>query len=97
MFERPLEMLPCAGGADESALGLGGSEVGEAGVYEAAVDERNGQLFVLLDDGQLQVWDATSQTLRCADQVGIFNWRPHANPSPPHPRPSSPHPRWTST
>ena len=69
MFERPLEILPCASGADESALGLGCSEVGEAVVYEAAVDERNGQLFVLLDDGQLQVWDATSQTLRCADQV----------------------------
>jgi len=46
-------------------------------VYETAVDTRSGQLFVLLDDGELQVWDATSSILRTREQL-IVPERPSA-------------------
>ena len=52
------------------AAGAGAaSAAASAAVYEVAADDRTGQLFVLLADGEMQVWDAAAHTLHFSEQI----------------------------
>ena len=75
---RPLSYITCAkdlARADAAPGDEAAAPPAAARVYETAVDQRTGQLFVLLDDGELQVWDATSSVRMVAEQV-ILPQRP---------------------
>jgi Ca2+-binding EF-hand superfamily protein/WD40 repeat protein/serine/threonine protein kinase len=63
-FSRPLSFVPCIPDASPTS-----PSKPLASVYETVVDHRTGQLFVLMSDGELQCWDATSSTCRTSEQV----------------------------